>query len=79
MLVIYLQFCSLCYIPWVFKQVGPRKMGYVFLLNNKKITYGIMDYTCHKSLMKSEKNYLNVFTNPDSVALSSHINMWEYR
>lgn len=38
-----------------------------------------MDYTCHKSLMKSEKNYLNVFTNADSVAMPSHVSLWEYR
>lgn len=24
-----------------------------------------MDYTCHKSLMKSEKSYLSVVTNSD--------------
>lgn len=34
-----------------------------------------MDYTCHKSLMKSEKNYLRVVTNSDSVAVPSHISL----
>lgn len=38
-----------------------------------------MDYTYHKSLMKSEKNYLSAVTNSDSVAMSSHVSLWEYR
>lgn len=32
-----------------------------------------MDYTCHRSLMESEKNYLSVVTNSDSIAMGSHV------
>ena len=38
-----------------------------------------MDYTYPESWMKSEKDYLNVVTNSDSVVMWSHKSLWEYR
>lgn len=62
--------CPLC-LPtsWL------RKKWVNFSFKQLKKTSGEMDYSCHKSLMKSEKNYLSVVTNSDAVAVPSHISL----